>query len=45
MKVKETIISLLMLLGVMTAQAQINIAGNVYGGGIQLHRHRQALWR
>ena len=33
LKVRETIISLLMLLSTMTAQAQITIAGNVYGGG------------
>jgi len=33
LKVRETIICLLMLLGVTTAQAQITIAGNVYGGG------------
>ncbi len=33
MKLRETIIYLLLLLGTMPAQAQITIAGNVYGGG------------
>ena len=33
MKVRETIICLLMLLSAVTTQAQITIAGNVYGGG------------
>lgn len=33
MKVRETIICILMLLSAVTAQAQITIAGNVYGGG------------
>ena len=33
MRTRYTIISLMMFLAVMTAQAQINIGGSVYGGG------------
>jgi len=33
LRVRETIISLLILLGTMNVQAQITIGGNVYGGG------------
>lgn len=33
MKIKETIISAVLLLAATTAQAQIKIGGNVYGGG------------
>ena len=33
LRVRETIICLLMSLGVMKAQAQVTIAGSVYGGG------------
>ena len=33
MRIKDTIIGLMMFLGAVTAQAQITIGGNVYGGG------------